>query len=147
MTIMTMLLPESTNAAYRGHPAAPWGLTALGILTIVPGAIHAFLPDGGAGVIAGLDLTHNATTIIGVFAWVGATQIVWGLTMLAVSLRYRSLVPLLLALILVERTIIALNQWVFKPGDGPDRPPEAYATLAVIPVVALLLTLALKRRA
>lgn len=144
---MAAVLPDSTNAAYRGHPVAPWGLTLLGILTVMPGAIHAFLPDGGAGVIAGLDLTHNATTIIGVFAWVGATQIVWGLTMLAVSWRYRSLVPLLLALILVERSIIALNQWVFKPGDGPDRPPEAYATLVLLPVVALLLALALKKRA
>lgn len=56
----------------------------------MPGAIHAFLPDGGAGVIAGLDLTHNAATIIGVFAWVGATQIVWGLTMLMVSLKKRA---------------------------------------------------------
>ncbi len=65
-------------------------LTALGALTIVPGAIHAFLPDGGAGIIAGLDLTHNAATIIGVLAWVGATQIVWGLTMLMVSLKKRA---------------------------------------------------------
>ncbi|PKQ07481.1 MAG: hypothetical protein CVT72_03040 [Alphaproteobacteria bacterium HGW-Alphaproteobacteria-11] len=143
---MAALLPDSTNDAYDGCRVSAWGLTALGILTIVPGAIHAFLPDGGAGVIAGLDLTHNATTIIGVFAWVGATQIVWGLTMLAVSLRYRSLVPLLLALILVERTIIALNQWVLKPGEGPDRPPEAYATLVLLPVVTVLLALALKRR-
>jgi len=143
---MAALLPDSTNHAYDGSIVSAWGLTLLGILTVGPGAIHAFLPDGGAGVIAGLDLTHNATTIIGVFAWVGATQIVWGLTMLAVSWRWRSLVPLLLALILVERTIIALNQWVFKPGDGPDRPPEAYATLVLLPVVALLLALALKKR-
>lgn len=143
---MASLFPESTNAAYRGHPVSAWGLTLLAILTVVPGAIHAFLPDGGAGVIAGLDLTANAATIIGVFAWVGATQIVWGLTMLAVSLRYRSLVPLLLALILVERAIIALNQWVLKPGEGPDRPPEAYATLLLLPVVAVLLGMALKPR-
>jgi hypothetical protein len=143
---LVSLFPESANEAYRGHPLAAWALTLLGILTVVPGAIHAFLPDGGAGVIAGLDLTANATTIIGVFAWAGATQIVWGLTMLAVSLRYRSLVPLVLALILAERAIIALNQWVFKPGEGPHHPPEAYATLLLLPVVALLLALSLKRR-
>lgn len=143
---MAALLPDSTNHAYDGSLVSARGLTLLGLLTVVPGTIHAFLPDGGAGVIAGLDLTHNATTIIGVFAWVGATQIVWGLTMLAVSWRWRSLVPLLLALILIERLIIALNQWLLKPGAGPDRPPEAYATLVVIPAVAVLLMLALRRR-
>ena len=143
---MAALLPDSTNHAYDGSLVSAPGLTLLGLLTVVPGTIHAFLPDGGAGVIAGLDLTHNATTIIGVFAWVGATQIVWGLTMLAVSWRWRSLVPLLLALILIERLIIALNQWLLKPGAGPDRPPEAYATLVVIPAVAVLLMLALRRR-
>ena len=143
---MAALLPDSTNHAYDGSLVSARGLTLLGLLTVVPGTIHAFLPDGGAGVIAGLDLTQNATTIIGVFAWVGATQIVWGLTMLAVSWRWRSLVPLLLALILIERLIIALNQWLLKPGAGPDRPPEAYATLVVIPAVAVLLMLALRRR-
>ncbi|MEX1152934.1 hypothetical protein [Parvibaculum sp.] len=141
---MASLVPESTNDAYRGHPLAAWALTLLGILTVVPGAIHAFLPDGGAGVIAGLDLSANAATIIGVFAWVGATQIVWGALMLFVSLRYRSFVPPVLALILVERIIIALNQWVFKPGEGPHHPPEAYATLVLLPAVAVLLALALR---
>lgn len=143
---MAALLPDSTNHAYDGSRVAAWGLTLLGLLTIAPGAIHAFLPDGGAGVIAGIDLTHNAQTIIATFAWVGATQIVWGTLMLAVSWRYRNLVPLLLALILIERLIIALNLWMLKPGAGPERPPEAYATLAVIPVVAVLLTLALRKR-
>jgi hypothetical protein len=36
-----------------------------GDLGRVPGLIHVFLPDGGAGVIAGLDLSKNRATIIG----------------------------------------------------------------------------------
>ena len=31
--------------------------------------IHSFLPDGGAGTIAGLDLSHNRQLILGLFAW------------------------------------------------------------------------------
>ena len=143
---MTRIFPASTNGDYHGHPVAAYFLTFAALTTIGPGCIHAFLPDGGAGVIAGLDLSQNGKTIIGVFAWAGATQIVWGVMMLLVSLFYRNFVPLFLALIVVERTIIALNQWVFKPGEGPHHPPEAYATLAIIPVALLMLALSLTRR-
>ncbi|MFN8948890.1 MAG: hypothetical protein ACK5YG_14425, partial [Alphaproteobacteria bacterium] len=75
-----------------------------------------------------------------------ATQMVWGLSMLAVSLAYRSLVPLFLFLILVERSIIAVNQWVLKATGTGHQPPEAYVTLVALPLVALMLGLALARR-
>ena len=55
----------------------------MGLATLGPGLIHSFLPDGGAGVIAGMDLSGNGAAIVRVFAWAGATLIVWGLTLLA----------------------------------------------------------------
>jgi hypothetical protein len=42
------MLPPSTNGHYTGAPVAAYFLTLAGVLTIVPGLIHAFLPDGGA---------------------------------------------------------------------------------------------------
>lgn len=143
---MSRFFPPSTNADYHGRPLAAWFLTLVSLGTIVPGGIHVFLPDGGAGVIAGIDLTQGGKTIIAVFAWAGATQMVWGLSMLAVSLAYRSLVPLFLFLILVERSIIAVNQWVLKATGTGHHPPEAYVTLVALPLVALMLGLALARR-
>ncbi len=143
---MSRFFPPSTNADYHGLPLAAWFLTLVSLGTIVPGGIHVFLPDGGAGVIAGIDLTQGGKTIIAVFAWAGATQMVWGLSMLAVSLAYRSLVPLFLFLILVERSIIAVNQWVLKATGTGHQPPEAYVTLVALPLVALMLGLALARR-
>ncbi|MCE9521393.1 MAG: hypothetical protein K8S25_03045 [Alphaproteobacteria bacterium] len=143
---MNRFFPASTNGAYVGHPIAAWFLTLAAIGTIGPGCIHAFLDDGGAVRIAGLDLPPDSRTlVIGLFAWAGATQLVWGLLMLAVSLFYRSFVPLYLALILVERSVIALNQWIFKPGEGPHHPPEAYVTLVLIPVALLMLAFSLTR--
>lgn len=85
------LLPPSTHAHYRGAPVAAHFLTLLGVLTLVPGLLHTFLPDGGAGGIAGLDLAREGALIVGVFAWMGATQIAWGTLMLLVSRRYRRL--------------------------------------------------------
>ena len=143
---MSRFFPPSTNADYHGRPLAAWFLTLVSLGTIVPGGIHVFLPDGGAGVIAGIDLTQGGKTIIAVFAWAGATQMVWGLSMLAVSLAYRSLVPLFLFLILVERSIIAVNQWILKSTGTGHQPPEAYVTLLALPLVALMLGLALAKR-
>lgn len=143
---MNRFFPKSTNADYKGRPIAAWFLTLAAIGTIVPGGIHVFLPDGGAGVIAGIDLSLNGKTIIAVFAWAGATQLVWGLAMLLASLAYRSFVPLMLALILIERSLIGANQWLLKPTGSGHYPPEAYATLVMIPLVLLMLTLSLSTR-
>ena len=141
------MLPPSTNEHYIGASFAAYFLTLVGVLTIVPGVIHVFLPDGGAGVIAGLDLSRNGSSIIGAFAWAGATQIVWGVTLLVASLRYRSFVPSLLALVLVERSLIALNLWVLNVPSGGHHPPGAYGTLVALPLLVGALALSFRVRA
>ena len=139
---MAALLPAPEP---RLPPTGPSRFLALcGVLAAVPGTIHVALPDGGAGVIAGIDLARDGGRIIGMFAWAGATQIVWGLVMLAVGLRYRALVPMTLALLLLERSLHALNFWVLKPGT--HHPPESYAVLVALPLIALFLVIALQRR-
>ena len=125
------------------RPVSAWFLAIVAVTTIVPGVLHAFLPDGGAGTIAGLDLSHRREVIVGVFAWAGATQIAWGGMLLLIALRVRSLVPAALTLVLLERSIVALNLWLLKPGAAAHRPPEAYATLVALPLIALALGLAL----
>ena len=92
------LLPPSTNHLYRGSLASVWFLGLYSLLELGTGLIHFFLPDGGAGVIAGLDLTVNKHVIIGVIAWMGALQIAYGLGILSVAFWDRPLVPLFLGL-------------------------------------------------
>lgn len=142
-----MLLPPSTNDAYRGWKLAAWALTVLAAGTIIPALIHIGLPDGGAGVIAELDLSQGRHTIISLFAWAGATQFVWGLILLAISLQYRSLVPLAFALLVLERALHTWNMWGPKGAHlaGGHYPPEAWVTLGSVPVLAILLALSLRR--
>ncbi|MEQ1753154.1 MAG: hypothetical protein ABL973_03375 [Micropepsaceae bacterium] len=137
------LFPRSTNGDYRGSAIAPWALTLLALLTIVPGGIHAFLPDGGSVVIAGLDISANPHLIVGVFNWLGATQIGWGLMLLAISLRYRNLVPLALLLVIILTGINATNQWILRFEAGAHHPPEMYASLITLPLVLGMLWLSL----
>jgi hypothetical protein len=140
------LLPDSTNAQYRGATASAWFLCLLGLGSIIPGVLHYALPDGGAGTIAGLDLEGTADVVIGVFAWMGATQIAYGIAQTAVALRYRTLTPLFLLLALVERTLGAVAAWITKAPDSAHHPPNHYGVVIALPFILLFLVLSLRAR-
>jgi len=140
------LLPASTNTQYEGARAAAWFLMLAGVFNILPGCIHYFLPDGGAGVIAGIDLSVRGNTIIAVFAWMGAMQIAHGVAQFIVGWRYRPLVPLFLVLLILERGLMAFDGWFLKGAVSPHHPPEHYASAAVIPIAAVFLWLSLRPR-
>ncbi len=142
---MTIFLPASTNDHYRGSRYAAWFLALYGIGWIVPGMIHSFLPDGGAGVIAGLDLSHNPTMIFGLFAWAGATQIAHGIVTLVVALRYRALVPLFLIVSFIERLLLSWSGWIKHAPVNGHHPPEHYSSLVFLPVILLFLWLSVRR--
>ena len=149
-----MLLPPSTNGDYRGHPASAWFLMLAGVLSIIPGCIHFFLPDGGAGVIAGIDLSTRAETIIAVFAWLGAMQIPHGIAQLVIGWRYRPLVPLFLALLILERGLMAIDGWLLKgahaaanaAANAAHHPPEHFASVITVALAGIALYFAGPRR-
>src|SRR5208283_3469317 len=68
--------------------AIAWRVIALfGVLNLFRGSIHTFLPDGGAGVIAGFDLSHSRQTIVFLFAVMGIEQLSLGVVDLIVAFR------------------------------------------------------------
>ena len=138
------LLPPSTNADYRGSGASVVFLMLTAVLTIIPGLIHYFLPDGGAGVIAHLDLTTRASTIIAIFAWYGAMQIPFGILIGLVAWRYRTLVPLLLLLLIIQQALSAFAAWVFKGEFGGHHPPEHFASVIFTVLGFVFLALSLR---
>jgi hypothetical protein len=139
-------LPPSTNDQYRGARSAVWVLALFTAGTLIPGLIHSFLPDGGAVVIARLDMGNRPQLVRGLFAWEGATQIALGLAMLAVVLRYRTLTPLFLSLVIVERGLMALQGWVLLPPADGHHPPQHYASPATAVLAAIFLALSLRER-
>ena len=136
--------PPSTNRDYRGSLISAYFLGFFSIVTIATGCIHVFAPDGGAGTIAGINLSQNGRVIVALFAWAGATQIAFGLATLVVSLRYRTLLPIMLALAIVERILHALDAWVLKAAPGGHHPPEHYGVLIVLPLLLAAFVLAIR---
>lgn len=139
------LFPPSTNEAYRGSRLSAWFLLLTSGLTIVPGLIHYALPDGGAGVIAGIDLGVAGPTIIAIFAWYGALQIPFGLLQLIIALRYQSLVPLFLLLLVLQQALGAVSAWFWKGAHSGHHPPEHYAGVAFVVLGLVFLALSLRQ--
>jgi hypothetical protein len=140
-----MLFPPSTNDDYRGAAGSVWFLILGSVLTIVPGLIHYGLPDGGAGVVGGVDLTTRADTIIAVFAWYGAMQIPFGLLALVIALRYRTLVPLTLLAMVIMQALGAFSAWFWKGSTSGHHPPEHYVSVVATVLGLVFLALSLRR--
>ncbi len=138
------LFPPSTNADYRGAKISAWFLMLASVIEFVPGCIHYFLPDGGAGVIGGLDLSTRRETIVGVFAWFGALQISFGVLLFVIALRYRTLVPLGLLAVILARSLMSIDAWFLKGADSVHRPPEHFGSPVGVLLGLLFLILALR---
>lgn len=117
-----------------------------GLLEFIPGCIHYFLSDGGAGVIAGLDLSQNGTLILAVFAWVGAVQIPMGLMLFLIGLRYRTFVPLGLLMVMITRGLMSVDGWFLKGAAGGHHPPEHFASPVAVVLALVFLALSLRVR-
>ncbi|HLX06162.1 MAG TPA: hypothetical protein VKR28_11530 [Candidatus Binatus sp.] len=132
---------KSTQAA---DPLA-WGVVALvGILNLFRGSIHTFLPDGGAGVIAGFDLSHSRQTIVFLFAVMGIEQLSLGVVDLIVAFRVRSLAVALLWFHAVEQTAAEIIFVFYKP--PPGHPPGMVGAPVTLGILWLAIGLVYWRR-
>ncbi len=103
------------NDRYRGMAFGWILLVLLGVMNLGRGSIHVFRSDGGASSIAGIDLSQNGEVILTLFAAMGLTQILMGVIDLAVGLRFRALVPLLVGYHPIHQIRAALILWWWRP--------------------------------
>lgn len=139
------LLPRP-EWGYRGSRASFWFLVALTVLTTARSLVHVFAADGGAGSIAGIDITvAGGANIVAVFGQWGWTQLLLALVGWVVIARYRFLVPAVLVLQLLDwggRAMVGM----LKPFEVAAPPPGAYGNVIFVPLVAIALWFALPRR-
>jgi len=139
--IIEIILPTTINNTIRGNKFPFYVFALYAILSTVRSCIHIFSSDGGAGSIAGLDLTvSGADGIIFAFALWGSSQLLFAIIQLIVVLRYRALIPLMYLMLVVE---ILLRQLVgiMKPVTFAHTPPGAIGNQIVLPLAIIMLVL------
>src|SRR5271166_6048367 len=101
--ISGFLLPPIADNKIRGMKLPVYVFTLIAILSTIRSCIHLLAPDGGAGSIAGMDLSvAGASGIIFSFALWGSAQLIYAFIQLVVAFRYRSLVPFMYVLLFIE---------------------------------------------
>jgi len=130
---------------YRGSRLAYYFLIFVAVVSTVRSLIHIFAPDGGAGSIAGLAVdVEGGANIVAMFGQWGASQLILALFYWLAILRYRSLVPFMLAMVVLEQTLrIAVGQ--LKPVEVAAPPPGEIGSYILLPLSALALILALRQ--
>jgi hypothetical protein len=141
--IVSILLPAKIDNTIRGWKLPFYIFALYAVISTVRSCIHLLSPDGGAGTIAGMDLTTaGADGIIFAFGLWGSSQLLFAIIQLLVVLRYRSLVPLMYLMLMLE---VLLRELVgrMKPVTFAHTPPGAIGNQLILPLAALMLALAL----
>jgi hypothetical protein len=138
---LTVLLPVAADNTIHRMKLPVYVFTLLAVISTVRSCIHLLAPDGGAGSIAGMDLSvAGANGIVFAFALWGSAQLVYALVQLAVALRYGSLVPAMYVLLIIE-TLLRIFVGHMKPVAFLHRPPGAIGNYVILPLAVLMLVL------
>ncbi|MBI1211116.1 MAG: hypothetical protein GC190_06605 [Alphaproteobacteria bacterium] len=118
-------------------------IAILGLINLGRGSLHLFLPDSGAGVIAGLDLGAGRAAIVSLLAAVGVGQLGMALVDFTAVFFQRALVrPLLFVHTLMEAgAVFLLFYW--KP--LPTAVPGQWGALAGFIVLGLITAIEISR--
>ena len=122
-------------------PAYVFGVIAG--LSTARSLIHLLAHDGGAGSIAGIDLAKagKSGTLFGFGLW-GSAQLLYALIQVVVVSRYRSLVPLMYVLLILE-TLLRAFAGRTKPVPLTRTPPGATGNAVILPLAVCMLALSL----
>ena len=135
----SLLLEKQNN--YTGSKISLIFLIVWATIGIVRGSIHIFAPDGGAGSIAGFDLSlSGAADLIFIFAALGVSQLIFTAFQWFVIFRYQAFIPFTLGLLFLSETL-GLYAHFFKPIS--NTPPGQIGGYIMIPVSLVMFMLSL----
>jgi hypothetical protein len=138
-----ILLPVKADNIIRGSRVPLYLLVLIAAIGVVRSCIHIFAPDSGAGSIAGMDLAvTGANEVIFAFALWGSAQLIYALLQWVVILRFRSLIPLMWGMQLLE-TLGRMLVGGVKPVAFAHTPPGVYQNYIYLVLAAGMIALSL----
>lgn len=139
--MLQKILPPTIDNNYKGNKIALWFFYLITAMTVIRSLIHMFKHDGGAQSIATIPLDTftegGAAVVILIFAYWGLSQLMFGIIQVIVAFRYKSLIPFLYLMLVVEwaaRFLISL----FKPIETVGQAPGGIGNM-VLPLVCLVM--------
>ncbi|MPM57052.1 hypothetical protein SDC9_103870 [bioreactor metagenome] len=143
--ITERFFPQPAGNDYQGNHFASWVFLGLALLGLGRSLIHILAADGGAGSIAGMNLTgFDAADVIFVFALWGSAQLLTAVLQLLVYWRYKSLIPLMYLFMLAE-VLLRMFVGLIKPAAFSHTPPGAFSNYLLIPLLIAMLILTQKK--
>jgi predicted neutral ceramidase superfamily lipid hydrolase len=139
------IFPKQVDNSFQGYKIAAIIFLLLTFVTIARSCIHILAPDGGAGSIAGINVSgEGGSNVISLFALWGLSQLLMGFVYLVVFFSYKSLIPFMYLLILAEYSGRIVLGFI-KPLEVSHTPPGAIGDYIMVPLAVLMLILSLKK--
>lgn len=148
-SLISRVFPKHFTNEFTGHRLSLWFFYALTALTLWRSQHHLFAADGGAQSIASIPLdsfsASAGATVVSVFALWGLSQLIIGFIYLAVCLRYKSMIPLMLLLGVFEYLMRFAYVGVFKPIETVGTAPGAVMNLPLLIILLIMFFLSVRR--
>ena len=147
--MLDQLFPDRVDNTYRGYRVALWLFALVVSVKAIQSLASIFngysVATSADGIPVDTFTSAGARTIISLFAALGLSQFMICLLCALVLIRYRSMVPIMFALVLLHQLggrLIAR----FLPIVRSGTPPGFYVNLALITVMIVGLALSLRRQ-
>lgn len=135
----------AVSEEYKGSPVALYFLVLIAIISTIRSVIHIIAPDGGANSIAGIAVNAaGGSNIIAIFAQWGTSQLILALFYWLAIMRYRFLVPFMLAIVFLEQ-VLRIGIGHLKPIEVAAMPPGAIGSYIILPLSLIAMVLSLRK--
>jgi len=139
------IFPESANNDYKGYSIARYVFLFIIFFTLVRSFIHLFAPDGGAGIIAGMDTSGGmGQNLIFIFSLWGLSQLLIGFFFIIVYLRYKNLICFCYLILIIEYAG-RISIGVIKPVIVSHTPPGAIGNYILVPLSIIMFILSIMK--
>ncbi|MDE0951826.1 MAG: hypothetical protein OSA45_11205 [Halioglobus sp.] len=150
-SILDVIFPKTVNNEYQGGAIVFYGFCLLVARGFFSSCAHLFLPDGGINSIASVivfeGLPNPNDVIYMLQAGGGVFQLSFALLNALVLWRYRSLIPLMLAFLLLQQSLLCMVHFMhpLTSAHYEYEPPAIANMYPLLIVEAILLFIAVRK--